>query len=45
MAIPVANNVLVQLGITASDSAIDAGIQKKIHGSERPSSSTFRTTL
>ena len=33
VAIPLAKNVLVPLGITAAASAIDAGIQKKIHGS------------
>ena len=32
-AIPLAKNVLAPLGITAAPSAIDAGIQKKIHGS------------
>ena len=31
--IPLAKNVLAPLGITAAASAIDAGIQKKIHGS------------
>ena len=31
--IPLTKNTLVPLGITASASAIDAGIQKKIHGS------------
>ena len=31
VAIPVAKNVLAPLGITAAVSAIDAGIQKKIH--------------
>ena len=34
LAIPLAKNVLAPLGITAAASAIDAGIQKKIHGSE-----------
>ena len=34
VAIPSAKNVLAPLGITAPASAIDAGIQKKIHGSE-----------
>ena len=34
VAIPSAKNVLAPLGITAAVSAIDAGIQKKIHGSE-----------
>ena len=33
IAIPLAKNVLVPLGITAAASAIGAGIQKKIHGS------------
>ena len=36
VAIPLAKNVLAPLGITAAASAIDAGIQKKIHGSGRP---------
>ena len=33
VAIPLAKNVLAPLGITAAASAIDAGIQKKTHGS------------
>ena len=33
IAIPLAKNVLAPLGITAATSAINAGIQKKIHGS------------
>ena len=33
VAIPSAKNVLGPLGITATASAIDAGIQRKIHGS------------
>ena len=33
VAIPLAKNVLAPLGITGTASAIDAGIQKKIHGS------------
>ena len=33
VAIPSAKNVLTPLGITAAASAIDAGIQNKIHGS------------
>ena len=33
VAIPLAKNVLAPLGITAAASAIDAGIQKKIHAS------------
>ena len=31
--VPLAKNILASLGITAATSAIDAGIQKKIHGS------------
>ena len=33
VAVPLAKDTLVPLGITAAASAIDAGIQKKIHGS------------
>ena len=33
VAIPLAKNVLALLGITAAASAIDPGIQRKIHGS------------
>ena len=33
VAVPIAKKVLVPLGLTAAMSAIDAGIQKKIHGS------------
>ena len=33
LAIPLAKNVLAPLGISVAASAIDAGIQKKIHGS------------
>ena len=33
IAVPLAKNVSAPLGITAAASAIDAGIQKKIHGS------------
>ena len=33
VAIPLTKNVLAPLGITVAASAIDAGIQKKIHGS------------
>ena len=33
VAIPLAKNILAPLGITGADSAIDAGIEKKIHGS------------
>ena len=35
-------NILAPLGITAAASVFDAGIQKKIHGSGRPSSSASR---
>ena len=37
IAVPLAKNILAVLGITAAVSAIDAGIQKKMHG--------FRTTI
>ena len=33
VAVPIAKNILAALGITAAASAIDAGIQKKVHGS------------
>ena len=33
VAIPLAKNILASLGVTTAVSAIDAGIQKKIHGS------------
>ena len=33
VAVPLAKNILALLGITAAASTIDAGIQKKIHGS------------
>ena len=33
IAVPLAKNVLTPLGITAAASTLDAGIQKKIHGS------------
>ena len=33
VAVSLAKNILAPLGITAATSAIDAGIQKKIHGS------------
>ena len=35
VAIPLAKNILAALEITAAASAIDAGIQKKIHGSRK----------
>ena len=37
VAVPLAKNILAPLGITAAASSIDAGIQKKIHGSGHPS--------
>ena len=33
IAVPLAKNNLAPLGITEAASAIDAGVQKKIHGS------------
>ena len=33
VAVPLAKNILAPLGITAAASAIDAGSQKKMHGS------------
>ena len=33
VAVPLAKNILAPLGITAAGSAIDAGIQEKMHGS------------
>ena len=33
VAVPMAKNILAPLGITATASAVDARIQKKIHGS------------
>ena len=33
VAVPLVKNILGSLGITTAASAIDAGIQKKIHGS------------
>ena len=33
VAVPLAKNILAPLGITDAASGIDAGIQKKIHGS------------
>ena len=40
-AVPLAKIVLAPLGITAAASSIDAGIQKKMHASGRPSSTTL----
>ena len=40
VAISLAKNVLAALGITAAASAIDVGIQKKIHGSGTTTSIT-----
>ena len=36
VSVPLARNILSPLGITAAASAIDAGIQKKMHGYETP---------
>ena len=44
VAVPLAKNILAPLGVTAAASAIDAGIQKKMHGSGRLSESASRTT-
>ena len=45
-AIPLAENILAALGVTAAASVIDAGFQKKIHGSRRPlSSAPWNSTL
>ena len=33
VAVPLAKNILALLGITAAASTIDAGIQRKVHGS------------
>ena len=44
VAVALAKNILAVLGITAAASAIDEGIQKKIHGSGRFSSSAPRET-
>ena len=33
VAVPLVKNILARLGLTATVSAIDAGIRKKIHGS------------
>ena len=43
-AILLAKSIFAPLGITVVASAIDAGIQKEIHGSGRPSSSTQQIT-
>ena len=42
VAIPLAKNVLASLGITAAASAIDAEIQKKIHGSGTTTLNNFK---
>ena len=42
VAVPLAKNILAPLGITAAVSAVDAVIQKKIHGSGRPSDSALQ---
>ena len=33
VAVPLTTNILASLGITAAASVIDAGVQKKMHGS------------
>ena len=38
VATPSVNNILAPLGVTAAASAIDAGIQKEIHGSRTTTS-------
>ena len=40
-AVPLLKNILAPLGITATASVIDVGIQKKIHGSIRPLPTTL----
>ena len=45
VAIPLAKNVLAPLGIAAAASAIDAGIQKKIHGSRTTTSIVLNKKL
>ena len=42
---PLAKSVLILLGLTAAESAADAGIHRKILGSENPSSSHNNTVL
>ena len=42
VAVLLAKNILAPLGITAAVSAVDAVIQKKIHGSGRPSDSALQ---
>ena len=41
VAVPLPKHILALLGVTAAASAIDAGIQKKIHDSGHPSSTTL----
>ena len=46
VAVPMAKFFLAPLGITAAASAVDAGIQKKLHGSDRLSDfASQKTTL
>ena len=45
VAAPLTKNILAPLGITASALAIDAGIQKEIHGSGHPSDSATTTLI
>ena len=44
VAVPLEKNIFGPLGITTAASAVDAGIQKKIHGSGCPSSSAPQVT-
>ena len=44
VAIPVAENVLAPLGISAAASSIDTGIQKKIHGSWNNNFNNYKQT-
>ena len=41
VAVPLAKNILAPLRITAAAAAIDAGIQKKIDGSEKNNFNNF----
>ena len=36
VAVPLAKNILAPIGITGTGSAINVGIQKKVHGLEQP---------
>ena len=45
VAVPLAKHILAPLRITDAGSAIDAGIQKKIHGSDRLSDSALQVKI